>query len=316
MKPETRQVVRELIKTIVSAPIPLRWRSNSPLPTVGDRRSRSRGTGGYDIAAHNKYEAGDDPRTIDWKAYGQTGGQEMTVIQTYDPRDVKIFLVVDTGVTMEFGTTRTTKRLLAAELAGSIIQSADESGDRVGVMTFSEHRLERVIPARAAKSMLFPALATIVESSELERRGHRVGTEEGSGMVKALKAAGKFSRSLIFVISDFQNLSEEERVMLKKTAVRHDLVCMVVQDLRERELPPTSGWLPSLYTFEDMRTGEKVSIWLTRRNRQKFAENAEKNTRALFEFFKGAHCDWTLISTEEGVAAHPKLMKIFAGHRR
>ena len=100
--------------------------------------------------------------------------------------------------------------------------------------------------------------------------------------------------------------------MLRRLSSLHDVVCLMIQDLRERELPGGFG----LYTFQDLRTGEKRSIWLTAKNRRLFAENFQKHQTALFEFFRECNCDWQVFSTEEGVAAHPKLMKLFAGHRR
>lgn len=315
MKTNTRETVHELVKWVVSHPIPLTWRSNSPMPSAAGRKGRKRGSSGYDLISRGVYEPGDDPRSIDWHATAQSGGQTVCTVHYREPRDVKFFALVDTGVTMEFGTFRTTKRFLAAELTGSIIKSAEETGDRVGFVTYSENHVERIQAAAGAKTMLFPAMASIVEASAIERnrkRGGATADDGKTGLMKALKAIGKHSRSLVFIISDFLNLTEEEKVMLKKTAVRHDVVCICVQDLRERELPSGFG----LYTFQDLRTGQKRSFWLTKKNRATFAENWQKHQTALLEFFRQAHVDWTVVSTEEGVAAYPKLMRLFAGHRR
>lgn len=162
---------------------------------------------------------------------------------------------------------------------------------------------------------LFPAMAAIVEASAIDRDSKRAGEslDDGStGLMRALKAISGQSRSLVFIISDFLNLTEEEKVAIRKAGSRHDLVCICVQDLRERELPSGIG----LSTFQDLLTGERRSIWLNRKNRATFAENFQRHQTALFEFFKQSRCDWTVVSTEEGVAAYPKLMRLFAGHRR
>lgn len=313
MKQTTVETVREIIKWVVSQPIPLSWRSSSPMPSAGERRSRSRGSSGFDIATRNIYEPGDDPRDIDWPATAQTGGQEIYTVQYFDPRDTKFFVLVDAGITMDFGTIRTTKRYLAAELAGSIIKSADETGDRVGSVVFSDHKIERYLPPRGAKTRLFPTLASIVEARDSGTgNGHSPAPGSTSGFVQAIKSVAKHSRSLVFVISDFMNMGPEERKMLRRLSVLHDVVCIMVQDLRERELPGGFG----LYTLEDLRTRQKRTIWLTRNNREIFSENFRKHQEELFEFFRQSHCDWEVVSTEEGVAAHPKLMRMFAGHRR
>ncbi len=312
MKQATIETVREIIKWVVSQPIPLTWRSNSPLPSAGERRSRSRGSSGFDFATRNIYEPGDDPRDIDWFASAQTGCQEIYTVQNFDPRDTKYFVVADAGVTMDFGTVRTTKRYLTAELAGSIIKSAEETGDRVGTVVFSDNKIEQYLQPRGAKMRLFPTLASIVEARENSTRKPDSTTGNTSGFVQALHAVAKQSRSLVFVLSDFMNMGEEEKKTLRRLSVLHDVVCIMIQDLRERELPGGFG----LYTFQDLRSGEKRSIWLTASNRRLFAENFQAHQAALFEFFRECHCDWQVFSTEEGVAAHPKLMKLFAGHRR
>lgn len=310
MKQTTIETAREIMKWVVSQPIPLTWRSNTVMPSAGERRSRSRGSSGFDLATRNIYEPGDDPRDIDWFATAQTGGQHIYTVQYYDPRDTKFFVVVDAGATMDFGTVRTTKRYLAAELAGSIIKSAEETGDRVGAVVFSDNKIDQYLPPKAASQRLFTTIASIVDAGD--KAGKAPAGSTMSGFSQALKSVAKHSRSLVFVLSDFMNMGTEEKKMLKRLAVLHDVVCIAIQDLRERELPGGFG----LYTFQDLRTGEKRTIWLTRKNRELFQENFQKHQSELFEFFREAHCDWEIVSTEEGIAAHPKLLKLFAGHRR
>ncbi len=319
MRNDTRETIRRLMRWVVSHPIPITWRSNSPMPSPHGRKGRKRGSTGYDLVSRGVYEPGDDPRTIDWNATAQVGGQEICTVQYREPRDVKFFVLVDCGKSMEFGTYRTVKRLLAAELTGSIIKSAEETGDRVGLVAYSEQHVERFLPVKAAKVMLFPSVATVVEASAIERAKQRRGQRGGAtaddgktGLMKALRAVNQYSRSLIFIISDFIHMSEDEKVMLKKAAVRHDVVCICVQDLRQRELPDAFG----LYTFQDMSTGKVQSVWSTKNNREKFKANFELWRTSLTAFFRQAHCDWTEISTHEGEAAFPKLMRLFAGHRR
>lgn len=316
MKQETKDAIRGILRKAVSCEIPINWRTTaSAHGGAGSRKSRSRGSNGYDLAARLTYEPGDDPRDIDWAATAQTGGQEILTVQFYDPRDTKFFVLVDTKTTMDFGTHRTTKRVLAAELTASIIKSAEETNDKIGFVAYSEDRVEKYYPSKSAKMNLVPALAATLESNSPEERAagrKAVKSEKGvSGLVKALSRLPK-SRSLVFVLSDFFDLSEEDKKALRRAGTIHDIVCLVIQDRRERELP--AGW--GFYTLQDMRTGVRRTIWLSRSTRQKFQENFQRHNSALLALFKKAHCDWSVFSTEEGAAAHPKLMRLFGGHRR
>jgi uncharacterized protein (DUF58 family) len=307
MKAETQKTVREILKRIVVSAIPVGWRSASVVPGPGERKSFSRGSSGYDVVARVEYEPGDDPRDIDWAATAQTGGQLVLTTQYMEPRDVKIFCVVDTNPTMDFGTARVNKRILAAELAGSIIKSSDETKDKIGCIGYSETAIEFQLPARTAANTLVPALVNLVEAKG-EKKGSR------SGLVSALALLPR-QRGLVFIISDFLHLNDEEKKAIKRVGYMHDVVCLVIQDRRERELPAPTGFWPELLTVRDIRTGERKSIWLNKKNRQAFADNFQRHHDALMAFLKEAHCDRAVFSTEEGEAAIPKIIRLFSGHR-
>jgi uncharacterized protein (DUF58 family) len=304
MKPETKKEINQILRRVVCCEIPVKWRTNSATPGAGNRRTTYRGTNRHDFESLDKYQPGDDPRFINWKATAQTGMRVIYKNQYFDQRDLKVYIVADVSRSMDFGTVRATKRFLSAELAASICRSAEETADRVGFIAFSEHRVEKVISTRAAKRAMLPALVNILETPS-SRSG------QGSGLVKALSAL-PLQRSLVFVLSDFHHLSDEEKTALRRAALVHDVVCLVVQDRRERELPP--GW--GFFTFQDLESGERVTIFLSPGNRKKFAENGEHKRVQFLAFLKKIHVSWLVVSTEEGDAAFPKIMKLFAGHNR
>jgi len=306
---ETRQTAREIAKRIVAHAIPIRWRSSSQMPGAGERKSFSRGSNGYDVVARVEYEPGDDPRDIDWAATAQTGGRIVLTTQYQEPREIKVFCLVDVNPTMDYGTNRVNKRELAAELCGSVIKSAEETNDKVGFVAYSTKAVEAQLSPRAAQVAFMPALVGLLEAP-----GNKTGTS--SGLKGALSLLPR-QKSLVFIISDFLNLTDDEKLALKHASHAHDVICLVVQDRRERELPaPLFSWFPwELITLRDITTGQRRSIWLTKHNRRVWAENFQKHSDALLEFFKSAHCDRAIFSTEEGEAAYPKIMKVFRGHR-
>jgi hypothetical protein len=102
-----------------------------------------------------------------------------------------------------------------------------------------------------------------------------------------------------------------ERTALQQAGIKHDVVCLIIQDRRERELPP--GW--GFYTLQDLRTGQRKTIFVSKRTREAFAANFKRHQDQLLAFLKEAHCDWEVFSTEEGDAAIPKTFKLFASHR-
>jgi uncharacterized protein (DUF58 family) len=301
---ETQEAISGIIRKIAACPIPIRWRSQTIMPGGGERRSKSRGSSGYDVMARVEYEPGDDPRDIDWSATAQTGGQTMLVTQYLEPREVNVYVLVDVKKTMNFGTARATKRTLSAELTGSVIKSAGKTQDKVGFIAYSEKRLLQKRNPVNAKRALYPTIADVIETESAE-------DGEGSGLIKSLRSLPR-NRALVFILSDFLSLTEDEKQALKRAALVHDIVSVVIQDRRERELP--DGWGP--YTLADMRTGKWKTIWLSAKNRAEFAANFQRHHDALLADLKAAHCDSAVFSTEEGDAALPKMMLLFGGHRR
>lgn len=308
MKKETQEAIREAIRMVVSCQIPTGWRTDRPVPSGGERRSRARGGTGFDMAARLEYEAGDDTRGIDWAASAQLAMQTVLVNQYYEPRDMEIWILADVNPTMNFGTVRNiTKKQLVAELAASISKSAEETYDRVGFMAYSEIKVESHIGPCSARSALIPVLASLLESEQSIESGR---DRSASGLCQALLRLPR-RRALVFILSDFLNLSSEERQALRRASAAHDVVCMVVNDRRERELPNVFG----MVTLTDMRSGRRKSIWLSRENRARYAENFRQHQQALLAFFRQIHCDSGVFSTEEGPAAIPRIVRLFKGHR-
>jgi uncharacterized protein (DUF58 family) len=303
MNTETQAEIQEILRKVVSCAIPIGWQSNTVMPGGGERRSFYRGSG-HEFDAFTEFELGDDPRDINWLATAQTGGQVFLKNVYREPRDIKIFVIVDVNPSMDFGTRRATKRRLAAELTASICKAAEETQDRLGYGCYSQSHVEKWVPTGAAKRRLLPALVHTLETPG-KKRG------KGSGLINTLKAL-PHNRSLVFILSDFLSLSDQEKLHLRRTALMHDVVCLTVQDKRERELPPV--WGP--FTLQDLKTGKRKTIFVTKRTREQFAKNFERHQRALEAFFKASHISWEVFSTEEGDAAIPKVIKLFATHSR
>ncbi len=302
---EAQEVIKATLRMVIACPIPVRWLSQSVMPGGGERKSRMRGSNGYEVISRAEYEPGDDPRDIDWAATAQTGGQTIIVRQEAEAREIDVYIVADLGPTMNFGTTRTTKRGLLAELAGSIVRSAGKTLDRVGLIAYSQHRIVLKRRPTGAARALYPIVADIITANT---EGDKT---VGSGLIKSLSSLPRH-RSLVFVISDFLSLSNQEKAALKRAANSHDVVCVVVQDLRERELPV--GWGP--IRLVDLGTAKSKTIWLSDASRTAYAANFERHQSTLLADLKEAHCQSAVFSTEEGMQALHKMMILFGGHRR
>jgi uncharacterized protein (DUF58 family) len=334
MKKINEELLDEIGDRVLTMPIEVLWKSQDITVRVGERRGISRGSNGYQIISRQPYEMGDDPRNIDHFASAQSADDSIITIKYQEPHDINIVAVVDTGKRMLFGTRRADKRTVSAEVVASILACAHKTQDRAKVITFSEQQVESRVGPRGPRSVFAPAMEAILEPPQSAPAPAE--KTEGSDLLKVLGsfrrksasrktdvplASGKCeallevprTRSLIFFISDFINLSEAEKESLRDAAVVHDVVCIVIRDLREHELPSGRG----MYTLRDIVSGEAKSVWLNESNREQFRQNAQKRLDELTAFFTDADCDWGLFSTEQDAdEVIPEMMRLFSGHRR
>jgi len=296
--PKTMGIVREIARRVASVKIPVgRLKSHQRLP--GDRRSIHRGEGS-DFDGHEIYVAGDDPRTIDWNATAMTGGQQVLVALFKEESHIRSTILVDVSKSMSFGTTVTTKRLLAAELAACAVSSLSASHDPVGLVTYSKTGIERRVKSGASAVMMLPVLSHILTSHELPR-----GSDKHSGLAKGLALVPR-SPSIVFVASDFLNMTEADWEALKRAGRRHKVIVFYVQDLRERELPK-AGLLPVLYTVRDA-AGQARDIWVTKSSARKYAADFQAHQAGILARLKDCRANTVIVSTEERDSASSRVL--------
>jgi len=321
MKNPIDREVREVLAHVVKHGIKIPWRSSVRSFGFGEHKSIHKGSGN-DFDTFRAMERGDDPRRMNHKHFAKT--RERIVRVDRPETQIYSYVLVDVSDTMNFGTARVSKRQLAAELAGSCIMSLNKSKDRVGVIAFSRTKVEAIVTQQVAnmEAAYMGILYTL-----LKRQSPPIEGRTRSGAVEALLGHVPPKRSLVFVISDFYGWTDTDWKALKAAGALHDVVCMHVQDKRERELPKRQyspfvskyfGWflhrIPALYPLQDFRGGTRM-IWNTPRNRALYAENFRRFEAETHGRFKTSHCRHIVVSTEEGTAAYPSLVKVFGGAR-
>jgi uncharacterized protein (DUF58 family) len=180
---------------------------------------------GMEFAEVREYEAGDDPRTIDWNVTARRG--ELFVKKYVEERDLALLLVVDVSGSQAFGSQFIAKRDYAAELAAVLAFSAVANQDRVGAVLFSD-RIERYVPPGRGREH---ALRIVRDALAVEPKGR------GTDLAGALRfARGVMKRrGIVAVISDFQAEGYDRALGVLRR--RHDVVALHLTDPRESELP-------------------------------------------------------------------------------
>jgi uncharacterized protein (DUF58 family) len=224
---------------------------------AGDFRSNLLGTGS-ELAMIRPYVAGDDVRRIDWNVTARTGEPHVRV--DLAERVLVSWLVLDTSVSMQFGTADRRKADVAEGVAVAIGHLATRRGNRLGVVAFGGGEFH-AIPPRQGRVGLDGHLTAIRSEPPAEGPG-------SSSLAAALSRTGALARqrSLVFVVSDFRG-SQDWRRPLLQLAGHHDVIAVEIRDPREQELTDIG-----LLYLVDPETGRQLRVdTRSRRLRERFA---------------------------------------------
>lgn len=224
---------------------------------AGDFRSNLLGAG-TELAMIRPYVAGDDVRRIDWAVTARTGETHVRV--DLAERVLVTWLVLDTSVSMQFGTADRRKADVAEGVAVAIGHLSTRRGNRLGVVTFGGEE-SRALPPRQGRVGLVGLLAALRTEPPAEGRG-------STTLASALRRTGALARqrSLVVVVSDFRGDREWRRPLLE-LAGHHDVVAVEVRDPREQELTNVG-----LLYLVDPETGRQLRVdTRSRRLRERFA---------------------------------------------
>ena len=238
---------------------------------AGDFRSNLLGTG-TELAMVRPYVAGDDVRRIDWAVTARTGEPHVRV--DLAERVLVTWLVLDSSVSMQFGTADRRKADVAEGVAVAIGHLSTRRGNRLGVVTFGGSE-PRALPPRQGRLALVGLLTALRSEPPAEGPGT-------TSLATALRQTGALARqrSLVVVVSDFRG-DRDWRRPLRALAGHHDVVAVEVRDPREQELTNVG-----LLYLVDPESGRQLRVdTRSKRLRERFqvaaaAERAEL-TRSL-----------------------------------
>jgi len=195
---------------------------------AGSYRSTFRGSG-IEFEEVRPYIPGDDVRSIDWNVTARTGEPFVKLFR--EERELTVNLIVDTAITLDFGTQQWSKLEGAAQLTALITMVALQNQDRVGLTLFGSEPGLHLQPSKG-----------IHHTQRLIRSVMTAPVAHGrSDYTAVLQAAERtlHRRSLLFFISDFHAAAHNPEWVetLARLERRHDVIAVRVVDPLEESLP-------------------------------------------------------------------------------
>jgi len=196
------------------------------------------------------YRAGDDIRSIDWRATARLRKPHVRVYS--EERERPVLLVVDQRMTMFFGSARTTKATAATELAALGAWRAIDAGDRVGALIFGDDEFVEIKPHRSRGNVLRICHELVRMNGKLS--ASRPPTESDA-LNNALRRAVNVAVHdyLVVLITDYDGDNETTNELAMRLAAHNDVLAALVYD-------PIGVRFPAGGPMEATNGLERVSI--------------------------------------------------------
>ncbi len=235
-----------------------RKKATSAISGLHDSRFRGRG---MDYQESRVYQAGDDIRNMDWLVTARTGTAHTKLFQ--EERERPIHIIMDTNVSMDFGTRKEFKSVTAAKVASLLAWAAVKNGDRVGVMSYGKNGIHHEKPVGGKRGMM-RLIAHLVQSSNNE-------SEKNTPLEEALQRLRTIIRpgSLVIVVSDFYHLGKDVKRHLIQLSKHNDVLSFFISDKFEVSTP-----LPAVYGIQNQ---DKTVVFNSAKESQKKSMQQKQN---------------------------------------
>ena len=195
----------------------------------GEQASPFRGPG-LDFEDLRPYQPGDDPRRIDWRV---TARLRKPFVRLYgETRQAVVWVALDRGPSMRFGTRARLKAAQAARAAALVLTGASRTHDALALSLLDGEGFINQ-PPRAGRAALHATLEAL-----------RAPCPPASGTTpsawNALLAELELTLprgARLWLISDFLTLSAADEALLERLAARAELTLCHIEDPSERDLP-------------------------------------------------------------------------------
>ncbi len=273
--PKVREVLRKVRK--------LEIKTRKPVSGLlsGNYRSVFKGRG-IEFSEVREYVAGDDIRSIDWNV---TARLNAPYVKEYiEERNLDIYIVFDVSRSGDFGRDKS-KKDLGIEIAASIIFSAVNNNDCIGLCLFTD-RIERFMRKKTGRRHALRMLRELIYYEPANAK-----TDINNSLIKLGRIVKK--RSVIFVISDFLSGDYEKSVKYLKN--RHDVIFINLGDPAEKDMPDIGYAL-----LEDEETGEQILVNTSDPAfRKAYSKHTGERSRALEKKTKKLKIDMVTVATDE-----------------
>lgn len=186
---------------------------------------------GLEFMDYRSYTEQDDSSRIDWKA--TTRSNKLLVREYKEERELDVYILLDVGSSMIFGSTQKLKNEYSAEITAAISHLVIKSDDKIGLIMYSDTIKKEILPSNSREQFF------IILRSLLDARLYGGKSNLKFALQHLMKMTKR--RSLLIVISDFINLESNWEEPLNVAKEKFDIIMIILRDKRDEVLPRNIG---------------------------------------------------------------------------
>jgi uncharacterized protein (DUF58 family) len=240
---------------------------------------------GLEFEDFRDYSQDDDASRIDWKTSKRAN--KLVVKRYKEERDMNVFFAVDVSASMLFGSTKKLKYEYAAELVAALAHFVLQSGDKVGLVMYSDRVVKYVEPGKGTDHFY------IMLKHLLTPQYYGGGYVFGSAIKFLMSTAGE--RSMLFLVSDFIGLEKGWQKDVKMCSGKFDAIALMVRDPRDRSLPEGAGQV----VIEDPFSEREMLVDSSDRERMEYERYVKVEEEKIEKTLKEGGWDIVKVSTSE-----------------
>jgi len=248
---------------------------------AGKHKSPYRGSSA-EFTDYKEYVPGDDPKHIDWCAYGRS--RRLFVRQYEAETDMVVYLLVDVSASMSYAADGESKYILAAKIAAALSYLMIHQGDKAALVLFAD-KVKRFVKPGGTRAHLHNVVG------ELER----VRPESTTGIAAALAECNEIfkKRGRLVVLSDFWDDTDQTFEALSRFLHRKfEVLLLHVAHPHELDLPAVHA-----ARFHDLESHEEIEVE-PEEIRAAYRESARQRSDAIAHEANLRHISYSLVGME------------------
>jgi len=233
---------------------------------------------------HRAYQAGDDPKYLDWKMYGRS--RKLYTKQFLQETNLNAYIMLDSSGSMSFASQGSVTKLeYGSYLAAALSYLMLMQNDCVALGAFAEN-IHTWIPAKSRRTHLSVLLKTL-------QHNRSAGKTRLADVLHNL-AERTQRRGIVILISDLLDDADDvKRGLAHLKYLKHDVILFHLMDRQELELD-----YEGLVQFEDLESHRVVRVF-PKSIRTAFKQNVARFVEQVRADAHDNAIDYQLMNTSE-----------------